>query len=319
MSGKIHRMSADVDRANEPRTLAAAAVTMLFWASAFIGIRAAGKHFDAGALALLRMAVGSVVLSVIAGVRGVRWPPRRSLAGVVAWGVAWFCVYNVALNTAEQTIDAGTAALVVNLAPLMVVSVGALLLGEGFPRALVIGAPISFLGVGLIATQSRGGHVELPGLALALLAAVMYAGCTLGQKRLLARVDSTTLTWLGAVAGTIALLPWAGRLASDLQTAPTSATLWVVYLGIFPTAIAFTTWAYVLARTSAGRTAATSYIVPALAIAMSWLLLSEAPTLVTVIGGVLCLVGVAITRLGGTSRRVPFAGSPSVAKDGEGE
>ena len=181
MSGKIHRMSADVDRANEPRTLAAAAVTMLFWASAFIGIRAAGKHFDAGALALLRMAVGSVVLSVIAGVRGVRWPPRRSLAGVVAWGVAWFCVYNVALNTAEQTIDAGTAALVVNLAPLMVVSVGALLLGEGFPRALVIGAPISFLGVGLIATQSRGGHVELPGLALALLAAVMYAGCTLGQ------------------------------------------------------------------------------------------------------------------------------------------
>ena len=146
MSGKIHRMSADVDRANEPRTLAAAAVTMLFWASAFIGIRAAGKHFDAGALALLRMAVGSVVLSVIAGVHGVRWPTRRSLPGA-----------------------AGTAALVVNLAPLMVVIVGALLLGEGFPRALVIGAPISFLGVGLIATQSRGGHVELPGLALALL------------------------------------------------------------------------------------------------------------------------------------------------------
>ena len=166
----------------------------------------------------------------------------------------------------------------------------------------MIGAPISFLGVVLIATQSRGGHVELSGLALALLGAVMYAGCTLGQKRLLARVDSTTLTWLGAVAGTIALLPWAGRLASDLQTAPTSATWWVVYLGTFPTAIAFTTWAYVLARTSAGRTAATSYIVPALAIAMSWLLLSEAPTLVTVIGGVLCLVGVAITRLGGASR-----------------
>lgn len=295
-------MSADVDRANEPRTLAAAAVTMLFWASAFIGIRAAGKHFDAGALALLRMAVGSVALGGIALARGVRWPPRRALPGVAAWGVAWFCIYNVALNTAEQTIDAGTAAFVVNLAPLMVVMVGGLLLGEGFPRALVIGAPISFFGVALIATQSRGGHVELSGLALALLAAVMYAGCTLGQKRLLASVDSTTLTWLGAVAGTIALLPWAGRLVSDLQMAPATATMWVIYLGIFPTALAFTTWAYVLARTSAGRTAATSYIVPALAIVMSWLLLSEAPTLVTVVGGVLCLVGVAITRLGGPVR-----------------
>lgn len=295
-------MSGDVDRANEPRTLAAAVVTMLFWASAFIGIRAAGQHFDPGALALLRMTVGCVVLGVIAAVRGIRWPPRRSLPGIAAWGVAWFCVYNIALNTAEQAIDAGTAALVVNLAPLMVVIVGGLVLGEGFPRALVIGAPISFLGVAIIATQSRGGLVALSGLALALLAAVMYAGCTLGQKRLLASVDSTTLTWLGAVAGTIALLPWAGRLVSDLQTAPATATMWVIYLGIFPTALAFTTWAYVLARTSAGRTAATSYIVPALAIAMSWLLLSEAPTLLTVLGGVLCLVGVAITRLGGPVR-----------------
>ncbi|GAA1792907.1 MAG: DMT family transporter [Actinobacteria bacterium] len=295
-------MSGDVDRANEPRTLAAAVVTMLFWASAFIGIRAAGQHFDPGALALLRMTVGSVVLGVIAAVRGIRWPPRRSLPGIAAWAVAWFCVYNFALNTAEQAIDAGTAALVVNLAPLMVVIVGGLVLGEGFPRALVIGAPISFLGVAIIATQSRGGLVALSGLALALLAAVMYAGCTLGQKRLLASVDSTTLTWLGAVAGTIALLPWAGRLVSDLQTAPATATMWVIYLGIFPTALAFTTWAYVLARTSAGRTAATSYIVPALAIAMSWQLLSEAPTLLTVLGGVLCLVGVAITRLGGPVR-----------------
>ena len=295
-------MSGDVDRANEPRTLAAAAVTMLFWASAFIGIRHAGQHFDPGALALLRMTVGSVVLGVIAAVRGIRWPQRRSLPGIAAWGVAWFCVYNIALNTAEQAIDAGTAALVVNLAPLMVVIVGGLVLGEGFPRALVIGAPISFLGVAIIATQSRGGLVALSGLALALLAAVMYAGCTLGQKRLLASVDSTTLTWLGAVAGTIALLPWAGRLVSDLQTAPATATMWVIYLGIFPTALAFTTWAYVLARTSAGRTAATSYIVPALAIALSWLLLSEAPTLLTVLGGVLCLVGVAITRLGGPVR-----------------
>ncbi|XVX20119.1 DMT family transporter [Actinomycetota bacterium] len=291
-----------VDHANDPKVLAAAAVTVLLWASAFIAIRGAGPDFDPGAMALLRMAVGSVALGGIAAYQGIKRPPRRAVPWIIGWGVAWFCIYNIALNTAELTIDAGTAAMVVNLAPLMVVALGGLFLGEGFPRGLVIGAPVSFLGVVLIGTQSSGGNIGLWGLFLALVAAVMYAACTLVQKRLLRTVDATTLTWPGAVAGTVALLPWAGRLVSDLRSAPMGSTLGVVYLGIFPTAIAFTTWAYVLARTSAGRTAATTYVVPAIAIVMSWLILDEAPTAMMLVGGALCLLGVFITRLRWTRR-----------------
>lgn len=288
--------SPTTDHSNDPLVLAAAAVTVLCWASAFIVIRSAGPHYDPGAMALLRMVVGSVALGIIAARKGIRLPRGRALTGVIVWGVAWFCVYNVALNQAERVVDAGTAAMVVNLAPLMVVLFGGLFLHEGFPRGLVIGAPVSFLGVVLIGSQHLSGRVAVVGLLLALLAAVVYAGCTLAQKRLLATVDSTTLTWVGAVAGTVALLPWTPRLISDLQHAPASATLGVVYLGIFPTAIAFTTWAYVLVRSTAGRTAATTYIVPALTIVLSWLLLGEVPTWLTIIGGTLCLLGVFITR-----------------------
>ncbi|WP_307299345.1 DMT family transporter [Microbacterium natoriense] len=118
------------------------------------------------------------------------------------------------------------------------------------------------------------------------------------QKHLLsARADATTLTWFGAVAGTVALLPWTGSLVSALQTAPLDATAWVIYLGIFPTAIAFTTWAYVLQRSTAGQTSATTYVVPAIAIVMSWLILGEAPTPLMFLGGALCLLGVLITRM----------------------
>jgi drug/metabolite transporter (DMT)-like permease len=70
----------------------------------------------------------------------------------------------------------------------------------------------------------------------------------------------------------------------------------VVYLGVFPTAIAFSTWAYALARTTAGRLSASSYLVPGLAVLMSWLVLSEVPTPLAMLGGLLCLVGVAVTR-----------------------
>ena len=279
--------------------LAAAVVTVVLWASAFIGIRGAGPHFDPGSLALLRMLVGAVALGLIALRHGIRLPPRRHWLLVIAWGIGWFCIYNLALNSAERTLDAGTAAMVVNLAPLMVVVFSGLFLREGFPRPLVIGAPIAFLGVVLIGmNSSTNAGLDITGLILALVAAVMYAACTLLQKHLLTSgVDSTTLTWLGAVAGTIALLPWTGRLIADLQGAPLDATLWVVYLGIFPTAVAFTTWAYVLQRSSAGQTSATTYIVPAIAILMSWMILGEVPTPVMFVGGALCLLGVLVTRM----------------------
>ncbi len=274
-------------------------MTVVLWASAFIGIRGAGPHFDPGALALLRMVVGAAALSVIALRRGIRMPARRHLLLVIVWGVGWFCVYNLALNSAELTLDAGTAAMVVNLAPLMVVVFSGLLLREGFPRTLLIGAPIAFAGVVLIGLNSTtASGLDITGLLLALLAAVMYAGCTLLQKHLLTSgVDSTTLTWLGAIAGVVALLPWTGRLIDDLQSAPLDATLWVVYLGIFPTAIAFTTWAYVLQRSTAGQTSATTYVVPAIAILMSWMILGEVPTPIMFVGGALCLLGVLVTRM----------------------
>ncbi|MFB7843726.1 DMT family transporter [Microbacterium sp. NPDC056052] len=280
--------------------LMAAVVTVVLWASAFIGIRGAGPHFDPGALALLRMAVGTIALTAIALRRGIRLPARRHWLLVAVWGVGWFCIYNLALNAAEHTLDAGTAAMVVNLAPLMVVVFSGLFLREGFPKPLLIGAPIAFGGVVLIGLNSstKSGAIDIAGLLLALLAAIMYAGCTLLQKHLLsAGTDATTLTWLGAAVGTIALLPWTGSLVGALQTAPLDATLWVVYLGVFPTAIAFTTWAYVLQRSTAGQTSATTYVVPAIAILLSWLILGEVPTPLMFLGGALCLLGVLVTRL----------------------
>ncbi|WP_194764473.1 DMT family transporter [Microbacterium sp. UFMG61] len=303
-TGRVQRddsLNPPKPRTQGPLVLVAALVTVVLWASAFIGIRGAGPHYDPGALALLRMAVGSAALAIIAVRHGIRLPARRHWWLVAVWGIGWFCVYNLALNAAERTLDAGTAAMVVNLAPLMVVVFSGLFLREGFPKPLIVGAPIAFLGVVLIgmnSSTSAGEGPDITGLLLALLAAVMYAGCTLLQKHLLsAGSDATTLTFLGAVAGTVALLPWTGSLIGALQTAPLDSTLWVVYLGIFPTAIAFTTWAYVLQRSTAGQTSATTYVVPAIAILMSWAILGEVPTPLMFVGGALCLLGVLVTRM----------------------
>lgn len=283
-------------------TWAALGVTVVLWASAFVGIRAAAHDFSAGGLTLGRIAVGTLALTLVLAVvrraaRPAPLPRGRTLALVAVWGVAWFGVYNLALNAAEQHLDAGTAALLVNIAPMLVAVLAGLLLGEGFPRRLMAGVVVAFAGVAVIAAATSDGRFDAVGVVLGLVAALVYAGATVLQKHLLPRVDALTMTWLGCLAGTVACLPFLPALVREAAAAPASSVGAVVYLGVFPTAVAFLTWGYALARSSAGRTAATTYAVPPIVVVMSWLLLDEVPPAAALVGGVLALAGVAVATL----------------------
>ncbi len=277
--------------------LLAALVTVVLWASAFVGIRAAGEDLSPGALSLGRLAIGSVLLGALALSRGGRWPGRSELPLLITFGVLWFGLYNPVLNEAEQRVDAGTAAMLVNVGPVLIALLAGVLLGEGFPRTLIVGCAIAFTGAIVIglATSERGVAAGW-GSVLCVVAAAFYAGGVIAQKPLLSRASALHITWLACVIGMAVCLPFAPQLFDELGTADTSSIAWMVYLGVFPTAVAFTTWAYALSRTTAGRMGATTYLVPPLAILLGWAMLGETPVLLAFVGGALCLVGVVIAR-----------------------
>ncbi|KQS00951.1 multidrug transporter [Williamsia sp. Leaf354] len=284
----------------DPATLPvlAAVVTVLLWASSFVVIRSVGDHFSPGGLAFGRLAVGFVGLAVIA-LRYRRPLPRgRALGLVIGYGVAWFGGYTVLLNWAEQHLDAGTAALLVNFAPIIVAVFAGLFMAEGFPRPLVVGMVIAFAGVLLIAFGGSGGSGsnDTLGIALGLVTAVLYAAGVLMQKVALRSVDAITATWVGCLAGLLVTVPFAPQAVGEIADASAGQIAGMVFLGIGPTAIAFTTWAYALTRTDAGKMAATTLTVPAIAILLSWVTLGEVPTLLGLVGGAMCLTGVAISR-----------------------
>ncbi|TPQ20904.1 DMT family transporter [Streptomyces sporangiiformans] len=289
--------TAAVRRGDEWRALLAAGITVLLWASAFVVIRDAAPHFSPGALALGRLLVGSAVLGAFLAVRGEGLPPRAAWPGILGSGVLWFGVYFVALNWGEQWVDAGTASLVVNIGPILIALLSGWLLGEGFPARLMTGVALAFAGAGVVGLAgSDAGRAPLLGVLLCLLAAVGCATGVLAQKPALGHASALQVTTFGCAVGAAACMPFAGVLVHDLAAAPTRAALGMVYLGVFPTALAFYTWAYALARTTAGKMAATTYMVPAVVVLMSWLLLGEVPTLPALAGGALCLAGVAISR-----------------------
>lgn len=256
-----------------------------------------GETYSPGALAFGRIAVATLALGAIAWHYRRPLPRGRALGLVTAYGVLWFAAYNVVLNLAERHLDAGTAALLVNVAPILVAIMAGLFLGEGFARSLVIGIAIAFGGVVLIALGGPGGDVnDSLGVWLGLLTALLYAVSVLMQKVALREVDAITATFLGCAIGGVALLPFAPQFVSETASASGGAIAGVVYLGVFPTAIAFSTWAYALTRTNAGRLTATTLTVPAIAIVLSLIFLGELPTVLGMIGGALCLLGVAISR-----------------------
>lgn len=277
--------------------LVAALVTVVLWASAFVGIRAAGEDLSPGALSLGRLAVGSALLGIFVLLQRGRLPGGRDWPGIVVCGVLWFGLYNLALNEAERRVDAGTAAMLVNVGPILIALLAGWLLKEGFPRALVAGCAVAFAGVVVIglATSERGVAAGW-GAVLCVAAAAFYAGGVVAQKPLLSRASALHVTWLAATVGLVVCLPFAATLAEEVGDADASSIAWMVYLGVFPTAIGFLTWAYALSRTTAGRMGATTYLVPPIAILIGWALLAESPETLAFLGGALCLGGVVITR-----------------------
>lgn len=277
--------------------LTAVAVTLLLWASAFVAIRHLGADFDPGALSLGRLLVGTACLGVAAYVTGLRRPTRHEMLTIVVIGVLWFAIYNLALNEGERRVDAGTASMLIQISPVLIAVLAAVFLSERFTVWLVLGLALAFGGVALISLSTTpGGDRDVLGVVLCLVSALVYSISVILQKPLMARLSAVQVVWLACSTGAVVCLPFAGDLVRQTAAAPVSSVLWLVYLGIFPTAIAFTTYAYALRHMSASGLGITTYLVPPITIALGLVFLDEAPPALAYVGGALALVGVAVAR-----------------------
>ncbi len=262
-----------------------------------MAIRHLGHDFSPGALALGRVAIGAVVLGVVALSRGVVRPTGRQWVSIVTIGVLWFAIYNIALNEGETRVDAGTAAMLIQVSPVLIAVLAALFLNEKFTVYLAGGLALAFSGVAVIGlSTSPGGDRDVLGVLLCLVSAVVYSISLVLQKPLVASLSALQVTWMACTIGAIACLPYAGTLVDEVSVAPTSSILWVVYLGVFPTAIAFTTYAFALNHMTASSLGVTTYLVPPLTIVMGLVFLDEVPPTMAYVGGALALVGVSVAR-----------------------
>jgi drug/metabolite transporter (DMT)-like permease len=286
----------------DARVPVALVVTTILWASAFAGIRAGLEAYEPGQVALFRFLVASAVLAGYAVLTRMRLPERRDLPAVFLAGLLAFAVYHVALNHGEVTVSAGSASILIATAPVFTALLAVVFLGERLRNLGWVGMGVSFLGSVLISLGEGEGLSLNARAALILLAALSTSLYFILQKPYLEKYGALAFTTYAIWAGTLLTLVYLPGLVSQAQTAPLSTTLAMVYLGVFPTAIAYVTYAYAFSRMAASRAASFLYVIPVMAYLMAWLWLGEVPTPLSVAGGAVTLAGVFIVNVLGRRR-----------------
>jgi drug/metabolite transporter (DMT)-like permease len=278
-------------------TRLALAATIVLWASAFPAIRAALEGYSAAHLSVLRLLVAATALSVVAALRGIRFPAPRDVPAIAGVGLAGMAAYQVLLNSGERTVPAATASLIVNVSPVVSALVATALLGERLTRRGWLGIGIAFGGVTIIALTGEGGLRLSAGALLVLGAAIAQAAYFISAKPLLARYGSLELTTWAMIAGALLTLPLAPGLPHAVATAPLESSLAVAFLGLGASAIGFVTWSAALRRVDVSFAASTLYAIPPVAVLVAWAWLGELPGFSTVAGGAVALAGVALVAL----------------------
>lgn len=298
---RLHPPSQTMQR-RSPRdvpSLVALSLTLVLWASAFAGIRAGLTGYSAGALILLRFLIASGALLMYALVTRMRMPDRRDIPAMVLLGFIGITVYQLGLTYGETSVSAGTAGLLIATVPCFTVILATLFLGERFSVWGWVGLLVSFTGVALISLNGNGGLHFTPGALLILLASFSESVYFVVQKRYLRKYSGLELATYNLWGGTLFMLIFLPTLWQELPHAPLGATLAIVFLGLFPAAVANLVWTFALSRTSASAAISFLNISPVFSLIIAWLWLREVPSPIALGGGLVVILGVLLINLKG--------------------
>lgn len=286
------------------RTLRNGLLTALVWASAFPGIRAALADYPPKELILLRFSVAALALFAMCFLRERRWPERRDLPRLAVLGLFSITFYQLPLNYGQLTVPSGTASLIINTAPLWATLFSRLGLGERLGKPQGVGVLLGFIGVVLI-TLGQDKTIGMgPGLALVFVAALSHSLSFILAKPLLEKYSPLTVTAFTVLFGVLPLAFWTPGLVGVMRQAPAASTLTVLYLGVFPAALAYMLWNRVVSALPVSRAASFLYLIPPFSLLIAWVWHREIPSGMSVMGGAIAIAGMMLVlRAGDATRR----------------
>ncbi len=287
----LDREQASAHHAGVATWLAGLTVVVL-GASGFPAIRVAAPDLGAIGLSIARLAIASVALLAIATIMKVRLPRARDLPLVAACGFFGMAAYQLLLAWGELFVPAGPTSMIVAAAPLVSAGIAICVFHERLTYLKAAGITLAILGVALVCL-SRSGLSATPAVWIVIAAAVSQGIYHPLSKRLLTRYTGLELATYAMVAATIMTLPFLPGAWPKLASATLPTWLAAVYLGLLPMALSTVLWGYAVARLPLTISTSLLYLVPAVAVLISFIWLGEVPVPEEILGGLVVIVGVA--------------------------
>lgn len=266
---------------------------LVLWSSAYIGIRHALVRYSPENLAFLRYLTASAAFGIVSIFNKVRLPALKDLAGISAIGFLNFTLYNLLLNYGETRVGAGTSSLIINMGPFISLLIAVITKQEIAAKSDWLSFMIAFAGVSLIVVSMNAGLNTFSWHALLILgAAICHAVGFSIQKNYLIRYTALELTSYGIWIGTGFLAIFTDQPFKAISSAPLSQTITVLYLGIFPGAIAFFFMGLALKKYTLSRVSGYLFLIPFFTVFIAWIIIDEVIRPGALCGGILIISGI---------------------------
>lgn len=279
-------------------TLVIASV-ILCWAYSPIGVHLGLHSYSPGQLALLRFLIASVFMAGVALVTGIGRPRLRDVPWLLVLSFFGVFLHHTSLNYGQQFVSAAASSVLAQSAPLFSVLIAFFCLKERVSLWRWSCALLGLLGVLVVIRGDQGmGDIDPRGL-LILLAAVSWSLYFAIQKYYAHRYSPLTMACYMVWAGTLMLGVNLPGLPAAVVQAPLADNLAVLVLGIFPSALAYLAWGYVLKHVEVSRASVAMYLIPPVAMVMAATLLGESIGRQVLLGGGIVVASVAAISLEG--------------------
>ncbi|GHH97743.1 DMT family transporter [Neobacillus kokaensis] len=281
-------------------------ITVMIWGSSFPAIQA-GLHggYSPGHLVLIRYLIASALFAIYALWPGVKFrlPRKQDILKIAALGWVGISIYHICVTFGQQTVSAGTAAMIVASTPIFSALIAVFILKERLGLFGWVGLALGFSGIAIITLGTSEASIQnMKGVFLLLIAAFATSMLFAFQKPLLSRYTSMELNAYFTWAGTLPFVIFFPGIISDIQHATMEANFSVIYIAIFPTAIGYVTWALATGAGKASSVTSLLYIEPVFSILIAWIWLHELPGFISIIGGVVAISGVVVVNLLGSKQ-----------------
>ena len=291
--------------------LGAPALFVFLWSTGFISAKLGLPHVEPMTFLTLRFAVVALGFLALVLWLKLRWPRPMAMLHQMVVGLLLHGVYLGGVFAAiDQGVEAGAAALIVGVQPLLVAAVAAPLLGEAVGWRQWLGLLLGIVGVGLVVWEKlEGGMGTVVGIVFATAALLGITVGTLYQKRFARGLDlrvgnvfqftaATIATGLAAFAFETRVIDW--------QPAFVVALFWSIVVLSFG---AVTLLLWLIAQGAASRVSSLFFLVPPTTALMAWLLFDERLPPLAMVGMVVAVLGVALVNLP-AARASPHKGPP---------